>query len=78
MNEQYRNEQIKKFLADAGMASAVRQCILDSFMKKREHKDVYMTAAERIAIDLLSDAFKDMEVLKNTQTTERVKNLSHV
>jgi len=78
MNEQYIREQIKKFLADQGMSNAVRQFIMGSFLKKRTHPDVYHAAAERIAIDLLSDAFKDMEVEKNMGPIERPKNLSHV
>ena len=78
MNEQYKNEQIKKFLADAGMSNAVRQFIIDVFLEKRNHQDIYMAGAERIAVDLLVDAFKKMDTIRNMDTFDKKKSLSHV
>lgn len=69
MNEQMRQEKIKKFLADVAMSEVVFQTLLQSFLKKRDTDTVEMKAAERIAIDLLQEGWKELEKIKNTSQT---------
>lgn len=65
MNEQLKQEKVRKFLADAAMSEIVFQVLLQSFLKKRETDTVEMKAAERIAIDLLQEGWKELEKIKN-------------
>lgn len=65
MNEQLKQEKVRKFLADAAMSEVVFQVLLQSFLKKRETDTVEMKAAERIAIDLLQEGWKELEKIKN-------------
>lgn len=66
MNDQARQEKIKKFLADPMMSDVVFQTLLQSFLKRRDTDTVEMKAAERIAIDLLQEGWKELEKIKNT------------
>jgi len=59
--------KIKRFLADQEMSETVKRVIRDSFLKPREKSDVYILAAERIAIELLNEAFKDLERARNVE-----------
>ena len=60
MNE-IEKEKIKRFMSDKVMAEAVRKSILETFLKPQKDKDVQVLAASRIAIDLLQEAFKDLQ-----------------
>ena len=72
-------EKINKFLDDEALANAVYDILAASFLKKRERKDIYMVAAERIAIDLLEEGWKDLLKIKRTRSQgESVKRVGHV
>jgi len=60
MMSDYHKERITRFTKDKDTMDAVRQSITQSFLKKRDHKDIYMAGAERVAIDLLEDAWNDL------------------
>ena len=53
--------KIKRFLDDKAMSAAVKEIILATFLKKKPVTDVQMLAASRIAIDLLDEAYKELE-----------------
>lgn len=61
MKEEQKKVKISKFLADESMSDTVYLAIRDSFLKKRGVKDVQVLAAERLAVDLLEDAWKELE-----------------
>jgi hypothetical protein len=64
-------QKVRNFLSDEIMANAVRGVLLQSFIKKRDRSDVNVIAAERIAIDLLEDAWKDLEKLRSKAEVEK-------
>ncbi len=53
--------KITKFLEDKLMADSVYEVVLDSFLKPKPNSDVYKLAASRLAIDMLGEAWKEME-----------------
>ena len=56
--------KIRRFLDDPSMAEAVFNVMRSTFMKPRAKLEVTTLAAERIAINLLDDAFKELERVK--------------
>lgn len=61
MNEKAKTEKIKRFLADKEMAEYVKHEILATFLKKQANMDVHVLAAKSLAIDMLQDAYKNLE-----------------
>lgn len=57
-------ERIQRFINDEVLADAVYGIILESFLKPRRISDVQFLAASRIAIDLLNEAWKELEHYK--------------
>ncbi len=53
--------KIARFLFDGTLSGAVFDVLLDTFIGKKASKDVNVAAAERIAVDLLHDAWKELE-----------------
>jgi flagellin-specific chaperone FliS len=60
----HQKQKIQRFLQDEVMSSSVYDVILSSFLKSQGSEDVNVLAAERIAISLLQDAWKELK--KNT------------
>lgn len=58
---------IKKFADDAPMSSAVYELIRNVFLKRKKINDVPMLAAERLALFLLEDAWKEIERSRNVE-----------
>jgi len=66
MNE----EKLKRFVADRAMYDAVYEVLLDTFIKTRAKVDVHALAAERLAINLLGDAWKELEKYKSSSSAK--------
>lgn len=66
-----QQEKLMRFLQDELMSRTVRQVLIDSFLKKRERNSIEELAAARIAIDLLEDAWKEIERYKQVEPKER-------
>lgn len=64
------NEKIKRFLADKVMSQSVRDVLTSSFLKNRGQRDVHTLAAERLAIDLLDSAWKELERIASAEPRE--------
>ena len=67
-----KTEKITRFVMDEALVDAVYGVLLDSFLKKRERANVQMAAAERVAIDLLGDAWKELDKYKKNNEQEPV------
>jgi len=67
---QTQQEKIKRFLNDKIMSDAVFSVLLESYLKQGKDRDVQNLAASRIAIDLLRDGWRELEKLKDKETTE--------
>lgn len=59
--DDHRLERIARFMMDKDTAEAVRDHITMTFLRKRSGDDVHIKAAERVAIDLLFEAWKELE-----------------
>lgn len=60
---QTEKQKINRFLMDEVMSGAVYQVILSSFLKPKPRAEVtyHELAAERIAINLLEEAWKELQ-----------------
>lgn len=67
--------KITRFLNDEQMSESVKEVLLNSFLKPRPNSDIYVLAASKIAIDLLGDAFKDLDKFRNETETEPKKGV---
>jgi len=56
-----QKEKIRRFLADPVMYETIRGVITRTFLKPKGEENVQLLAAERIAINLLEEAFKELE-----------------
>ncbi len=72
MEEKTKQEKINRFLKDRVMAEVIYGELLKSFLKKRKWEDVNLTAAARMAIDFLEDAWREMEKYKSQDEGEKV------
>lgn len=70
INETQKNK-IDRFLNDEVMSEAVKEVILNSFLKPKPNRDVYQLAASRLAIDLLDESWKDLERFRNVVEQEK-------
>ena len=61
MNPEAQQERIKRFVTDSAMSDAVYSALSAFFIKRRKVDDVQMLAAERTALFLLEDAFRDLQ-----------------
>lgn len=53
-------------MMDEAMVNAVYDVVRDSFLKSKGVRNVEILAAERLAVDLLNDAWKELEKFKVT------------
>lgn len=66
-----QKEKIKRFLDDKLMSDAVYQILLGSFLQGYgPSENVQVLAASRISIDMLSEAWKELQRYQNVHTVE--------
>ena len=73
MYEDIKKSKIDRFLRDEAMADSVYSVIRDYFLKRKGVTDVQYLAAERVAIDLLADSWKELKKYKIENDVENVK-----
>lgn len=62
--DDFEIEKVKKFINDQTMSDAVYSIIQDVFLRSKGQRDVYVLASERLALNLLSEAWKEIEKYK--------------
>lgn len=67
---------IEAFVNDEAMAQAVHSVLQDAFLKGKGQRDVQILAAERLAIDLLEGAWRDLERYKSPSEGSPSKKIS--
>jgi hypothetical protein len=67
---QEKKENLIKFIRDERMSRTIKEFLKDCFLEESNAKDVNLLAAERIAINLLAEAWKKLETYKNEETDE--------
>ncbi len=60
-----REEKLRRFATDPFMREVVFTEIMESFIKQSDSKDIHFLAASRIAIDLLKEAWKELDHYKS-------------
>lgn len=60
-----RDKYVKQFIQDRHTYEAVKSFMLDDFLSESFDEDVHITAAKKIAINLMIESFKKMERLKS-------------
>lgn len=60
-------ERIRQFINDPVMSEAVRDFLLKNFLKKKTGADVNILAASTLAVYQLTDAWKELEALRDVQ-----------
>ncbi len=73
MNPQ-QQAKIKKFVEDQGMSFAVKQALLDEFLKEKPNADYHVLAASRLAIDMLNKAWRNLEKYKVIKEERQVES----
>lgn len=58
-------DRIRRFLSDPHMSAAVFEVLHSTFIRPGKSTDVQTLAAERIAINLLQDAMKELQKYKS-------------
>lgn len=67
---QTQKDKVIRFLDDSVMSDSVYELLLGSFLKDRGVRDVNVLAAERLAVDFLNRAWKDMSVVRGSVSEE--------
>jgi hypothetical protein len=73
-----RKERISRFLKDVRMSEAVKEVLRSSFLKTKGQRDVQVLAAERIALDLLEEAWKDLQKYQDNESESKPTPITHV
>lgn len=58
------NEKLNQFVNDTAMNTAVRQLLESTILKPKGNKDVNYLASERIALDVISEAWRELDKFK--------------
>ena len=54
------------------MSEAVKEVLIESFLKSKGPRDIHIIAAERVAIDLLKEGFMELEyIAKSDEKLEK-------
>lgn len=69
IEDNLKKAKVTQFINDKLMVAVVKQVITETFLKPRS-SDVYQLASERLAINLLDEAFKEMARLENVPKKE--------
>lgn len=72
-----KEEKLRRFINDEVMANAVFESLTHSFLKNKGARDVNIMAAERLAIDLLGDAWKELARFKS-ETPEKGTKVGNI
>jgi len=67
---QLNQEQIKRFANNTELNEAVKEVLLKTFMKEKSGADVNILASQTLAINLLHEAWREIEEYKNRPQTE--------
>lgn len=69
--DETKKAKITRFLDDRIMSDSVRDVIFNSFLKPKPLCDVNLLAASRLAIDLLQEAWHDLERFRDNKENEK-------
>lgn len=74
MNETAKQQKIARFLADKEMSGYVKDVLLGTFLKERKSTDVHVLAAERVAINLLQEGFRELDKFRHASQTKAAQS----
>jgi hypothetical protein len=62
-------QRIKRFMSDKATNEAIFSAIQKTFLKAKPSEDISLKAARFIALELLTEAWRDLNHIRNTDTT---------
>lgn len=77
MPDKTQQHKIKSFLADRIMTDAVKSVLRETFLKSSGAQEVQTLAAERMAINLLEEGFKELKKFSN-KAQQEIKEAGNV
>jgi hypothetical protein len=66
-----QKKKIARFMSDEVMSGAVLEVLRETYLKKSPDRDVQNLAAQRIAIELLNDGWRELKKFKTEQEHEK-------
>lgn len=77
MIDDLKRARIERFMNDLVTSDAVYEAVRESFLGRKGAKEIQILAAERLAIDLLSEAWKELKKFRaveedDTKITKQV------
>lgn len=69
-----KQERLKQFINNKITSNIVYETLRDSFLKKRGRRDIYILASERLAVELLDEAWKEIEKYKESNNDKSSEN----
>jgi hypothetical protein len=70
MLNEIEKQKIDRFLKDTIMSNAVKNVFINSFLKPIKSTDTNFLAASRIAIDLLNNAWDELQKFENIKSND--------
>lgn len=70
--------KLNRFINDPVMSSVVREVIDNEITKPTKDRDVQSLAARFLAIEILRDAYKELDKYKDIQEVEQNKVINYV
>lgn len=68
--EEQKKAKLQHFANDKPLNQAVYDVLLGAFLKEKSQYDVYTLAAERLAVDFLKKAWKEIEAYRLDNKTD--------
>lgn len=72
MNKQNRTELVKLFVNNVSMQEAVKAVVEEVFRAKKPNEDIHTKAGRFIALELLNEAWTELERLKTDKEEDPV------
>lgn len=73
-----KKEKLNQFSNDLAMNNAVKELLVSVILKPKGNKDVNYLASERIALDVINEAWKELDRFKPESDSESKINTNHV
>lgn len=74
--EELKRQKLINFANDPAMMEAVYDILLNNFLKEKSQYEVYTAAAERIAVDFLKKAWRELDGYRVSNKNEEKVNVN--
>ena len=78
MDELTKKAKIERFLGDSVMSQVIKSVLEQSFTKASKDRDASVLAARFLALELLGEAWKELERYKNREVAKESGEIKYV